>query len=189
MNARFKIEYFFADGDGHQRVEFAGRLIIKDELRIDHERTGNRHALFHSAGKLARVAVLDVLEAEKLELLVADAFDLLRRFQAMFGQVKPDVLADRQRVEQSARLKDHREAVFVHHARSLNGLAFNQDFAFVGCFQADDVFQQNALAAAAWSHDDENLAAIDLEIDALKDRMAGVTLAKSANLDADALLG
>src|SRR5437899_2190275 len=28
MNARFKIKNFFADGHGHQRVQFAGRLVV-----------------------------------------------------------------------------------------------------------------------------------------------------------------
>ena len=40
----------------------------------------------------------------------------------------------------------------------LDRLAFDQDFAGIGRFQADDVFEQNAFAAAAGPHDDENFA-------------------------------
>src|SRR5258706_5490176 len=108
MNARFKIKNFFADGDGHQRVEFAGRFVVKDQLRIDDERAGNGDALFHAAGKFAWIAVLDVLEAEKIELLDDDALDFCGLFQLMFRQIKADILADGKRTEQSAGLKDHR---------------------------------------------------------------------------------
>src|SRR2546423_5771431 len=94
VNARFKIENFFADGDGHQGVELAGWLVIKDQLRIDHEGASNGDALFHSAGKFARIAVLDVLEAEKVKLLDDDAIDFSGLFQLMFRQIEADILAD-----------------------------------------------------------------------------------------------
>ena len=44
-----------------------------------------------------------------------------------------------------------------------NGLAIDQDLALVRYFETDDVFEQNAFAAAARSHDDEDLAGRHLE--------------------------
>ena len=45
-------------------------------------------------------------------------------------------------------------------------LAFNPDFARVGSHQPDQMFEQNALAAAAATNDRERLTARDVEIDA-----------------------
>ena len=66
--------------------------------------------------------------------------------------------------------------------RATDRFAFDQDLAFIGCFQADDVLEQHAFAAAARAHDDEDFAALDLEVDALEHRHAGVALAQAADL-------
>ena len=42
-----------------------------------------------------------------------DARDFLRRFEPVFAQVKPDVFADGQRIEQRAGLEHQRHAVFA----------------------------------------------------------------------------
>ena len=54
-----------------------------------------------------------------------------------------------------------------------------------GCFQADEVLEQNALAAAARPHDDKNFAGLDLKINALEHFLAVKTLAQAAHLQAD----
>src|SRR5262245_66626047 len=98
----------------------------------------------------------------------------------MFGEVKADVLADGQRVEQRAGLEHHRQAVLVPKFRRLNRFAFDEDFARIGVFQADDLTKQNALATATWSHDDEDLAASHFEVQPLQHLLAIVTLRKPA---------
>ena len=47
-----------------------------------------------------------------------------------------------------------------------DGFAVDEDFAGVGLFQADDVLEEDAFAAAAGAHDDEDLAGLDLEVQA-----------------------
>ena len=57
----------------------------------------------------------------------------------------------------------------LHHAGGLDGFAVDEDLAGIGRFEADDVFEQNALAAAARAHEDEDFAGPHLEVDALED--------------------
>ena len=101
-------------------------------------------------------------------------------------EVKPDVFADGERIEQRAGLEDERHAVFGGDFRRLDGFAVDEDFAGVRRFQPDEVLEQNALAAAARPHDDENFAGLDVEINALEHFLAVKTLAQPAHLQADA---
>src|SRR5262249_47804302 len=134
------------------------------------------------------VAILDVFQAEELEFLRGNAGNLVRLFEAMFAEVEADVFQDVQRVEQGAGLKDQRQAIFIHHARFVDRFTFDEDVPFVGRFEANDVFEENTLAAAAGAHDDNHLAPPDFEVDSLEDREAAVALAQSLDADADALL-
>src|SRR5690606_36150777 len=52
-----------------------------------------------------------------------------------------------------------------------------------GCQQADEVFEQGALAAAAAAHDREDGAGLDLEVDALLDQARTELHAKVLNLE------
>ena len=54
----------------------------------------------------------------------------------------------------------------------LDGFAVDQDFACVRLFEADDVLEQDAFAAAARAHDDEDFAGLDLEVHALEHFLA-----------------
>ena len=104
----------------------------------------------------------------------------------MFGQVKPDIFADGERIEQRAGLEHQRHAVFGGDFRRLDGFAVDENFAGIRRFQADEVFEQNAFAAAARPHDDENFAGLDFEINALEHFLAAKTFAQAAHLQADA---
>ncbi len=189
VDAAAETEDFFADDDGAQGVEFAGGFVVKDELRLDDEGAGDGDALFHAAGKFGGVPVSDVLEAEEFELFGGDAGNLGGRLEAVLGQVKADVFQNGQGVEERAALEDERHAVLVHHSFGVNRFAVDQDVALVGLFEADDLLEEDALAGAAGPHDDEGLAGLDFEVDALEHGGAIITLAESANLDADARLG
>ncbi len=156
---------------------------------FDDQGAGDRDSFFHAAGQLGRKAALHAFEAEKVELFRDDAIDFVGLFQAVFAQIKADVFPHGQGVEQGAGLKDHGQPVFVHHAGALDGLAFDQDVPFVGGFQPDDVFEQNAFATAAGAHDDEDFPALDLEVNPFEHRQALVALAQPADLHAHTLLG
>jgi len=95
-------------------VEAGGRLIEKEECRIECERARQRHALGHAAGQLRGefVAVLG-RQADQLQLRVGDLVE--QRFGEMrgFAQRKLDVLPRIQRGEQRALLEQHAAATGV----------------------------------------------------------------------------
>ena len=122
-----------ADDDGGERVQFAGGLVVKDQLRFDDQGAGDGDALFHAAGEFAGHFVLGAFEADDFEFFGDDAGDFLRGLEAVLGQVKADVFADGQGIEQGAGLEDHGHAVLVHDLGRLDGLAVDEDFAGVGC--------------------------------------------------------
>ena len=70
--------------------------------------------------------------------------------------------------------------------RRLDGLAIDEDFAGIGRFEADEVLEQHAFAAAARPHDDKNFARLHLEIKALEHFLPVKTFAQAAHLEADA---
>ena len=105
----------------------------------------------------------------------------------MLGQIEADVLAHREGGKQRARLKDHGHAILVPHAGVLDRFALDEDFPGIGSFQADDMFEQDALAAAARPHDDEQFPRIDLEGDALEHLQRAKAPPQIADFQADAL--
>ena len=111
--------------------------------------------------------LLGAFKPDHLQFLRDDARDFLRAFKPVFRQVKADVFADSQRIQQRAGLEHHRHPIFVHHFRRLNRFALDQNFARVRLLQADEMLEQHAFAAAARSHDDEDLARVDVEIEPL----------------------
>ncbi len=68
------------------------------------------------------------LRPTSFELFGDNARDFLRRLEPMFGEVKTDVFADGQRIEQRAGLEDHGHAVLAHDFGGLDGLALDEDF-------------------------------------------------------------
>ena len=179
-------EDFLANGDGHERVQFAGRFVVEDELRLDDERAGDGGAFLHAAGKFARVHFLAALEPDELEFVGDDAGDLGAGLEAVLGEVEADVFADGQGAQQGTGLEDHGHAVFVHDPGRLDGFAFDENLAGIGGFEADDVFEEDALAAAAGTHDDKDFAAPDVEVDAVEDGFAAEGFAESPDGDVDA---
>jgi hypothetical protein len=106
----------------------------------------------------------------------------------VFGEVKPNVLPDRQRVEQRAGLKDHGHAVMVHDLGRVNRLAFDEDFPDVRFLQPNDVFEQDGFATAAGTHDNEYLTWLNVKVQPAEDFLTAKRLAQPAHLDADAML-
>ena len=84
-------------------------------------------------------------------------------------------------------MEDHRHAVLVHDLGRLHRLTADEDFACIRLFQADEMLEQDGLAAAARAHDDEDFTGPDVKVEARQDLLAVETLAQPANLDAEAL--
>src|SRR5262245_54440207 len=187
-NPAVQLQDFLTHGHGDHRIELAGRFIIEDQLRFDHQGARDGHALFHAAGKVAWITVLLPLQPDDFELFLDDPGDFIGRLELMLGQVEANVFTDGQRIEQGAGLKDHGHAVFVHDAGRLDGFAFDEDFAVVGRFQSDEVFEQYAFATAARTHDDKDFPPLHLEVQSLEHRVAVETAAQPPHGDTDTLL-
>src|SRR5687767_7209914 len=97
-NALFQIQNLFTNNDRHERIELAGGFVVKDKLRLNDQGAGNGNALFHAAGKLRRITILDPLEPEKVQFLRGDTLDFGRGFEPVLAEVKTDVLPNGQRI-------------------------------------------------------------------------------------------
>ncbi len=104
----------------------------------------------------------------------------------MFRQVKPDIFADSQRIQQRARLKDQRHAIFGGDLLGLNRLVIDEDFPGIRRLQPDEMLEQDAFAAAARPHDDEDFPRLNLEVNALEHFLPVKAFAQAAHLHADA---
>src|SRR6266436_5003965 len=188
MDPLAEVQYLLGDDHGGHRVQFAGWFVVQNELRLGHQRPRDGDALLHAAGEVAGHFILGAFQAHDFEILGHDAGDLVARFEPMLGKIKSNVLAHGQGIKQGAGLKDHSHAVFAHDVLGSDGLVFNEDFARVRFFEADNVLEQDALAAATGAHDDEDFARLNLEVQALEHFLAVEALAQSAHSHAHALL-
>ena len=183
--AAVQAQDLLADDDGGEGVQLAGGFIIEDELGLDDEGAGDGGAFFHAAGEFGGRLVDGVGEADIRQFLPHDGADLLRRFQPVFAEVEAHVFADGQGAQEGAGLEDEGHAVFGGDLRAGDGFAVDQDLAGIGRLEADEMFEQHALAAAAGPHDDEDLAGFDIEVEALEDFLSVKTLAQAAHHEAD----
>src|SRR6266540_1183017 len=177
FDALVQLIYFLGNQDRHQRVEFAGGFIVKNQLRLNYQGARDGDAFFHAAGKVAGETVLLSFESDQFEFLADNPGDFIRWLELVFGQVQSDVFSHRERVEQRARLEDHGHSIFVHDAGRLNRLALDENLPFIRGFEPDEVLEQHAFAATARTHHDKNLAALHIKAPLFQDRIAVETLA------------
>ena len=67
------------------RVERGEGLVHQQHLRVGRERAGQRHALLHAARQLVHMRMLELLEADELEIVIGDLAAL------RCGQVRPQL--------------------------------------------------------------------------------------------------
>jgi hypothetical protein len=150
-----EVEDLRLDGD----VERRGRLIQEENLRLEHQRAGDRDPLALTTRELVRIA-----KAERGRQ--ADRFD--RRQDSLLGSVEP---VDARRLDQLrmhglARmqravgiLEDHLHALEEPPAVALaDHLAGDADGAIVASIEAGEDAQYRRLAAARFTDEAEGLA-------------------------------
>src|SRR5438128_12312123 len=83
-------------------------------------------------------------------------------------------------------MKNYSLSLFVYHYVGLHRFPFNEDFSGVRRVQADEVFEQDGLAAAAGAHEDEDLAGMNVEVEPLEHFLPAKAFAQAPHLDTDA---
>jgi hypothetical protein len=104
-----------------------------------------------------------------------------------FAKGEGDIMADIHGVEEGAVLEEDSE--LASHGPELAFLeagdfvAIDDDGAFIGLEEADEVFEEDAFAAAAGADHDGALAAGDIEIDAAEDMLGAKRFLKAAHFE------
>ncbi len=137
-----------------QRVERAERLVHQQEGWIVDQRAHDRGALAHAAGKLVRIAVCEILEADRGEQ-AARALAIGARIEPAQLDLEEDVAEHRAPVEQHRSLEHDAEPVCGPVDDCARRRAPRP--ASAGCRPAIEA-QQRALAAARRTDDGEELA-------------------------------
>ncbi|EGE60176.1 6-pyruvoyl-tetrahydropterin synthase [Rhizobium etli CNPAF512] len=158
-------------------VERRGDLVEQHQLRIEHQRAGDRHTLLLAAGKLGRIGLRLGPQPEALEQRLGAGGRLRLGFSAHFAGREDQVLGDVQMRKQRVMLKDHADRAadigvdpgFPGRAVGRNiGLAIETDRAAVDLLQAHHHPKQRAFAAAARTDDDDAFAGLHFDIDAFQ---------------------
>jgi hypothetical protein len=96
----------FDDGGGGEGVEAAGGRVVEQQLGLADEGAGDGHAAAHSAGEAGREEVEGLLQLDKAQGIADAAVDFVVG-NPLLNQLVGHVVADGERVEERALLKDH----------------------------------------------------------------------------------
>uniref|UniRef100_J2K6A4 6-pyruvoyl-tetrahydropterin synthase n=1 Tax=Streptomyces auratus AGR0001 TaxID=1160718 RepID=J2K6A4_9ACTN len=155
----------------HLRVQRGGRLVEQHHLRVHRQRAGYRHALLLTAGELCGVLVRLGADTDPVEQRAG----LLRRCRlvgpADLGLPQHHVLEHRLVREEVERLEDHADigAQPGQLAALLRQrLPVDRDAAGVDGLQAVDRAAERRLARARGPDHDDDLTAVDRQVDVLE---------------------
>ena len=146
-------------------VEIRQRLVHQVDGRVADDGAGERDALLLAAGQLRRLAGEEIVEADACRCLADAAIDL-GGFDAAGAQRKRDVVEDGEMRIQRVVLKHHRD-VAPRRLELVDASIADPDFTRVERLESGQHAQQRGLAAARRPEQDEALARLDLERDAV----------------------
>ena len=144
------------------RVEVRERLVEQQDVRVEHERPRQRHALLLTARELSRVARLEAREVDLAQPFVEPRRDLGRPELPQLEAVG-DVVRDRHVGPERVVLEHHADVPLVRRQPVHHAVA-EADLARVGLVEAGHEPQQRRLAAARRAQEREQLAVIDGEV-------------------------
>src|SRR5690242_1335537 len=180
--AALQIADQFVEGAGGDRIETGGRLVEKNDLRIEGQRAGETGPLAHAAGQLGGIFLPRIIrQPDEADL---DGRDFVHQAQwnvaMVFFERHLDVLRHRQRAEQRAVLKQHAPAPFELPPLSIADpqdiASEDLDLALDRPIEPDDRAQQHRLARARASDDSQNFAAPHIEIDTVMHRLGAKSI-------------
>ncbi len=156
------------------RVQCAERFIQQQYLRLVRQGARHGHPLLLTAGKLRRKTIVHAFERHQFQQLLP-AGAPFRRAHAPHPQRELDVLGHGEVAEQRIVLEHEADAALARtHARDV--LAMQRDGAVVYIGEAGDGAQQRALAAAAGTQQNEELAFGDLQGNVVDDGKSLISL-------------
>ena len=151
-------------------VERAEGLVEKHEFWPDHQRAGERDALFLSAGDLVDGAVLEALEADELEHFQRARARLAfgRRLRAI-AQTESDIVEHREMGKEREILKDEADAPEIGRTGG-DVLALQENASALQRLETGDRAQEHGLAGAARAEQRNILAGVHGERNAVERR-------------------
>ncbi len=157
-------------------VEIPGRLVGDQDLGLIDQRARDGDPLLLSSRKLAGEARHAVRESDAAQRLEGDAL-LPAVIETQDTGQKGDVLEDRLPLDEAEVLEDHADRPAEKRdlaARDQGDVApVDQDLAGARHVLAEDQLEQRRLAGPARAGDETELAARDLEVDAVERRLSG----------------
>ena len=168
------------------RVEAGGRLVQKQDLRVEGERAGKTGALAHATRQLGRKLMAGVArQADQGQLECGQLLEQrLGQLQA-FAPRRLDVLGDGQRAEQGAVLEQHPlprlQGVSLRLTEPPDVVPEHLDLATLRPQQPENVAQQDRLARARAADHPEHLARMHLEVEPIVHHLRPETGAQPAD--------
>ncbi|ABA47860.1 200 kDa antigen p200, putative [Burkholderia pseudomallei 1710b] len=172
---RPQIEQIGAQRLGRQHVERGERLVHQEQRRIDDERAREAHALAHAARQLARVRVLEAVEADQVDR-GERALAPLARADAERLEPRLDVLQHGEPRKQREGLEHHRDAF----GRAGQRLAEVRDLAARRLDQPGDDPQERRLAGARAAEQPDDLAFAQRQVRAVEHEQLALRLVEAA---------
>jgi hypothetical protein len=148
-------------------VERAERFVHQYELRLEHQRAGERDALLLATGHLRGPAAFETRHAHHVER-VAHALRHFGLRQAPHFQRKGEVFADRHMREERVVL-EHDADVTAMRRNALNALAGKGNRAVSRDFETRQHHQRRRLAGAGGAKQRQEFALGDIEIESAHD--------------------
>jgi hypothetical protein len=158
----------------HFRVEVGERLIEQEDLGIQHQSAGERHALLLPARELPRVALAEAAQPQIVQHLHNAGVDPGR---CDLPQLEPvaDVLLHRHVRPQGVVLEHHADAALIRR-HIVHDAISEADCSVVGSVEARDQPEQRGLPAPRRTEEREQLTLLDGKTDGIDRRLGAEAL-------------
>ncbi len=167
----------FPDHVPRLRVEARGRLVHEDQVRVVHQRAGERQAALHAARQFPDTRVLLVREVRELEQ-PRNAREHFRVRQPEVAAVHDEVLGHGEVRIEVVHLRHDADADARAPGVARHRLSDQHDLAGIGLGEAEATAQGRRLAGAVRAEQRVTRAASNRERQAVDDRDAAVVLAQ-----------
>ena len=144
-------------------IQSAQRFIQKKNARFGNQRSSNGHALLFSSTERVRIAMQQVLDAKQLRNFIYPAPGMFA-IARLVTQSECEIASHIQVREQQVVLVNHADAPLFRRQPRYFFLA-DENPPRIGMVNSEQKLEQQRLARARWSHDDQILALAHLQRD------------------------